>query len=107
MPAEDIYWDPLVFPCATGDAQYVGSRGGDHRGRAADQGALPAAPRRCSASPTSRFGLPAAGREVLNAVFLYHCVQAGLDLAIVNSEKLERYASHPGRGAKALPRTSS
>jgi 5-methyltetrahydrofolate--homocysteine methyltransferase len=22
---EDIYWDPLVFPCATGDAQYVGS----------------------------------------------------------------------------------
>src|SRR5206468_2845411 len=26
---------------------------------------------------------------------LYHCVQAGLDLAIVNSEKLERYASIP------------
>src|SRR5581483_4377685 len=25
VPAEDIYWDPLVFPCATGDAQYVGS----------------------------------------------------------------------------------
>ena len=22
---EDIYFDPLVFPCATGDAQYVGS----------------------------------------------------------------------------------
>jgi 5-methyltetrahydrofolate--homocysteine methyltransferase len=41
------------------------------------------------------FGLPPAGREVLNSVFLYHCVQAGLDLAIVNSEKLERYASIP------------
>ncbi|NIP73140.1 MAG: dihydropteroate synthase, partial [Gammaproteobacteria bacterium] len=41
------------------------------------------------------FGLPPAGREVLNAVFLYHCVQAGLDLAIVNSEKLQRYASIP------------
>jgi 5-methyltetrahydrofolate--homocysteine methyltransferase len=41
------------------------------------------------------FGLPPAGREVLNAVFLYHCVQAGLDLAIVNSEKLERYVSIP------------
>ncbi len=26
---------------------------------------------------------------------LYHCVQAGLDLAIVNSEKLERYPSIP------------
>ena len=22
---EDIYWDPLVFPCGTGDSQYVGS----------------------------------------------------------------------------------
>ena len=32
---------------------------------------------------------------MLNSVFLYHCVQAGLDLAIVNSEKLERYASIP------------
>ena len=26
---------------------------------------------------------------------LYHCVQAGLDMAIVNSERLERYASLP------------
>src|SRR5260221_6745045 len=26
---------------------------------------------------------------------LYHCVQAGLDLAIVNSEKLQRYPSIP------------
>src|SRR5208282_4003033 len=41
------------------------------------------------------FGLPEAGREVLNSVMLYHCVQAGLDLAIVNSEKLERYHSVP------------
>jgi 5-methyltetrahydrofolate--homocysteine methyltransferase len=41
------------------------------------------------------FGLPEAGREVLNAVMLYHCVQAGLDLAIVNSEKLQRYPSIP------------
>jgi 5-methyltetrahydrofolate--homocysteine methyltransferase len=45
-------------------------------------------------SPVS-FGLPAAGREVLNSVMLYHCVQAGLDLAIVNAEKLERYPSIP------------
>jgi 5-methyltetrahydrofolate--homocysteine methyltransferase len=41
------------------------------------------------------FGLPAAGREVLNSVFLYHCVQAGLDMAIVNAEKLERYPLIP------------
>src|SRR5207253_11247576 len=41
------------------------------------------------------FGLPAAGREILNSVFLHHCVRAGLDLAIVNAEKLERYPSIP------------
>jgi len=31
----------------------------------------------------------------LNSVFLYHCVQAGLDMALVNSEKLERYPAIP------------
>ena len=41
------------------------------------------------------FGLPPVGREILNAVYLYHCVQAGLDYAIVNTEKLERFASIP------------
>src|SRR5205814_5306475 len=46
------------------------------------------------------FGLPTAGREVLNSVFLYHCVQAGLDLALVNSEKLERYPSLPAEERK-------
>ncbi len=41
------------------------------------------------------FGLPPAAREVVNSVFLYHCTKAGLDLAIVNAEKLERFASIP------------
>ncbi len=41
------------------------------------------------------FGLPAAAREVVNSVFLYYCTKAGLDLAIVNAEKLERFASIP------------
>ena len=61
----------------TGDEHYVGSRGRDHRGHPADQGSASRDARPCSASPTCRFGLPAAGREVLNSVFLYHCVQAG------------------------------
>src|SRR5262249_991501 len=41
------------------------------------------------------FGLPAAAREVVNSVFLYYSTKAGLDLAIVNAEKLERFASIP------------
>src|SRR4029077_12376713 len=41
------------------------------------------------------FGLPAGAREVVNSVFLYYCTKAGLDLAIVNTETLDRFASIP------------
>ncbi len=94
IPPEDIYWDPLVFPCATGDAQYVGSAVETIEGIRLIKEKFPATRTILGISNVS-FGLPNAGREVLNSVFLYHCVQAGLDLAIVNAEKLERYASIP------------
>lgn len=91
---EDIYWDPLVFPCGTGDEKYVGSAVETIEGIRLLKQKFPQTKTILGISNVS-FGLPNAGREVLNAVFLYHCVQAGLDLAIVNSEKLERYASIP------------
>ena len=53
MRAEDIWWDPLVFPCGTGDAAYLGSAAADHRGGARGQGAVPGDARPSSASPTS------------------------------------------------------
>lgn len=88
---EDIYWDPLVFPCATGDQNYVGSALETIEGIKLIKKEFPKTKSVLGISNVS-FGLPEAGREILNSVFLYHCVQAGLDLAIVNSEKLERYA---------------
>jgi 5-methyltetrahydrofolate--homocysteine methyltransferase len=91
---EDIYWDPLVFPCGTGDAQYVGSAVETIEGIRLIKQKYPQTKTVLGISNVS-FGLPNAGREVLNSVFLYHCVQAGLDLAIVNAEKLERYATIP------------
>ncbi len=91
---EDIYFDPLVFPCATGDAQYVGSAVETIEGVRLIKDRFPRCRTALGISNVS-FGLPAAGREVLNSVFLYHCTQAGLDLALVNTEKLERYASLP------------
>lgn len=94
IKAEDIYWDPLVFPCATGDAQYVGSAVETIEGIRLIKQKYPETKTVLGISNVS-FGLPPAGREVLNSVFLYYCVQAGLDLAIVNSEKLERFASIP------------
>jgi 5-methyltetrahydrofolate--homocysteine methyltransferase len=90
----DIIFDPLVFPCATGDANYLGSATETVEGIRLIKEALPACKTVLGISNVS-FGLPATGREVLNAVFLYHCTKAGLDMAIVNSEKLERYASIP------------
>ena len=91
---EDIVWDPLVFPCGTGDEAYVGSAVATIDGVRALKAAFPRTKTVLGVSNVS-FGLPPAGREVLNSVFLYHCVQAGLDLAIVNSERLERYPSIP------------
>jgi 5-methyltetrahydrofolate--homocysteine methyltransferase len=94
IPPEDIYWDPLVFPCATGDVNYVGSAAETIEGVRLLKQRFPGTKTVLGISNVS-FGLPPAGREVLNSVFLYHCVQAGLDLAIVNAEKLVRYASIP------------
>jgi 5-methyltetrahydrofolate--homocysteine methyltransferase len=90
----DIIFDPLVFPCATGDQNYIGSAAETIEGIRLIKQALPDAKTILGISNVS-FGLPEAGREVLNSVFLYHCTKAGLDLAIVNAEKLERYASIP------------
>jgi len=94
IASEDIIIDPLVFPCATGDANYVGSAVETIEGIRLIKEALPLVKTVLGISNVS-FGLPESGREVLNSVFLYHCTKAGLDLAIVNSEKLERYASIP------------
>jgi 5-methyltetrahydrofolate--homocysteine methyltransferase len=91
---EDIFFDALVFPVGTGDRNYIGSGVETIEGIRAIKAALPQCKTILGISNVS-FGLPEAGREVLNSVMLYHCVQAGLDLAIVNSEKLERYPSIP------------
>jgi len=91
---EDIIFDPLVFPAGTGDRNYIGSAVETIEGIALIKAALPRCKTVLGISNVS-FGLPEAGREVLNSAMLYHCVQAGLDLAIVNSEKLERYHAVP------------
>jgi 5-methyltetrahydrofolate--homocysteine methyltransferase len=94
IPPEDIVIDPLVFPCATGDANYIGAAVETIEGVRLAKERLPFVRTVLGISNVS-FGLPAAAREVVNSVFLYYCTKAGLDLAIVNSEKLERFASLP------------
>ncbi|MGA2120337.1 MAG: homocysteine S-methyltransferase family protein, partial [Bryobacteraceae bacterium] len=94
IPPEDILIDPLVFPCATGDANYIGGAVETIEGIRLVKASLPYVKTVLGISNVS-FGLPAAAREVVNSVFLYYCTKAGLDLAIVNAEKLERFASIP------------
>jgi 5-methyltetrahydrofolate--homocysteine methyltransferase len=96
---EDIMFDALVFPVGTGDKNYIGSGVETIEGIRLIKERLPRCKTILGVSNVS-FGLPAAGREVLNSVFLYHCVQAGLDMAIVNSEKLERYSEIPSEERK-------
>ena len=91
---EDIIFDPLVFPCATGDVSYIGGAVETIEGIRLVKARLPHTKTILGISNVS-FGLPTAAREVVNSVFLYHCTKAGLDLAIVNAEKLERFASLP------------
>lgn len=89
---EDIIFDTLVFPVGTGDEQYIGSARATVEAIRLIKNALPEVQTVLGISNVS-FGLPPVGREILNSVFLYHCTQAGLDYAIVNTEKLERFAS--------------
>jgi len=94
LAPEDIIFDPLVFPCATGDENYIGGAVETVEGIRLIKQALPDVRTILGISNVS-FGLPPGAREVVNSVFLYYCTKAGLDLAIVNTEKIERFASIP------------
>lgn len=94
LSPQDIIFDPLVFPVGTGDSQYLGSALETVEGIRLIKTEFPQCQTILGISNVS-FGLPPAGREVLNSAFLYHTTRAGLDYAIVNTEKLERYASLP------------
>jgi len=94
LQPEDLIIDPLVFPCATGDENYIGGAVETIEALRLIKANIPYVKTTLGISNIS-FGLPANAREVVNSVFLYYCTKAGLDLAIVNTEKLERFASIP------------
>ena len=94
LPPQDIIFDPLVFPCATGDENYIGGAVETIEGLRLIRQHFPLARTLLGISNIS-FGLPPGAREVVNSVFLYYCTKAGLDLAIVNAERIERFPSIP------------
>ncbi|MBU6427409.1 MAG: homocysteine S-methyltransferase family protein [Cyanobacteria bacterium REEB65] len=94
LPPHALVFDPLMFTLATGEAEFVESAVATLEGIRAIQRELPGVWTLLGLSNVS-FGLAPAARAVLNSVFLYHCVQAGLDLAIVNPAHITPYAEIP------------
>ena len=90
IPDGEIIFDPLVFPVATGDPAYLGSAKATINSTRLIKERFPGCLTILGISNVS-FGLPPAGREIVNSVFLYQCTLAGLDLAIVNTQGLKRY----------------
>ncbi len=90
----DLIFDALTFTLATGDPEFADSAAATIEGIRQIKAALPGVFTSLGVSNLS-FGLSPHVRPVLNSVFLYHCVQAGLDMAIINPLHITPYANIP------------
>jgi 5-methyltetrahydrofolate--homocysteine methyltransferase len=91
LSPEDLVFDALTFTLATGDAEWIDSAVETIEGIRLIKRELPGVMTILGVSNVS-FGLTPGARAVLNSVFLHHCVQAGLDAAIVNPAHVTPYA---------------
>ena len=94
LKAEDLIYDDLTFTLATGDAEWIDSAVETIEGIRLIKRELPGVYTSLGVSNVS-FGLAPEARAVLNSVFLHHCVEAGLDMAIVNPAHVQPYAEIP------------
>jgi 5-methyltetrahydrofolate--homocysteine methyltransferase len=83
----DLIFDALTFPLSTGDADLRGDAMATIEAIRRIKAELPGVFTTLGVSNVS-FGLSPAARHVLNAVFLYECVDAGLDSAIVHAGRI-------------------
>ena len=83
MASEDLIFDALTFTLATGDAEWIDSAVETIEGIRLIKRELPGVLTSLGVSNVS-FGLSPRARAVVNSVFLHHCVDVGLDLAMVN-----------------------
>ncbi|MFL5528962.1 MAG: methionine synthase [Gemmatimonadaceae bacterium] len=91
LSPEDLIYDALTFTLATGDAEWIDSGKETIEGIRLIKRELPGVSTILGVSNVS-FGLTPEARGVLNSVFLHHCVQSGLDAAIVNPAHIRPYA---------------
>ena len=90
LPPERLVFDDLTFTLATGDQEFLNSGIETIEGIRVIKRELPGVLTSLGVSNVS-FGLGREARAILNSVFLYHCVQAGLDMAIVNPADITPY----------------
>jgi 5-methyltetrahydrofolate--homocysteine methyltransferase len=93
MPG-DLIFDDLTFTLATGDPEFADSAKETLEGIRLIKQELPGVLTSLGVSNLS-FGLSEPARAVLNSVFLYHAVQHGLDMAIVNPAHIKPYFEIP------------
>ena len=91
LEAQDLVIDPLTFTLASGSPDTADAALQTLEGIRLIKKTLPGVLTLLGVSNIS-FGLNPSARKVLNSVFLYHAVQAGLDMAIINPAQLHPYA---------------
>jgi 5-methyltetrahydrofolate--homocysteine methyltransferase len=94
LDAEALIFDALTFTLTTGDDEWKPSAIETIEGIKRIKAELPGVKTSLGVSNVS-FGVSPPARAVLNSVFLHHCVQAGLDLAMVNPNHITPYAEIP------------
>ncbi len=90
LDEESLIFDVLTFTLTTGDEEWRPSAIETIEGIRALKQALPKVKTSLGVSNVS-FGVSPKARKVLNSVFLHHCVEAGLDLAMVHPADVTPY----------------
>ena len=94
LDPEALIFDCLTFTLTTGDEEWRPSAIETIEGIRAIKAEIPGVKTSLGVSNVS-FGVSLPARSVLNSVFLHHCVEAGLDLAMVNPNHITPYAEIP------------
>ncbi len=94
LEREALIFDALTFTLTTGDEEWRPSAVETIEGIRRIKAEIPGVKTSLGVSNVS-FGVGQPARAVLNSVFLHHCVEAGLDLAMVNPNHIKPYGEIP------------
>ena len=104
MDPEALIFDCLTFTLTTGDEEWRPSAVETIEGIRRIKEQIPGVKTSLGVSNVS-FGVGLPARSVLNSVFLHHCVEAGLDLAMVNPNHITPYGGDSRATSASSPTT--